>query len=307
MPRQLQSIIHSERSNLSTVWANYRSEVNALLPTNTADINDHLVREFNRRVFNLGLNSLLIFPFDGGFRYLGDFNPLSLSPALWLSDTGSNAAQWDDLSGNERHATQATGIEQPAIVAGALNGRQVRRFDGSNDGMNMSNIGNFSRNIGAITIFAVRKFAVLPSTPQNIFRVNTSVGTTSRIFFGGGVIANKASIGGRRLNDGDSFQIATTANNSSLAPVLHCGEFHYSDAVLTQRINGQVDGQLTPFQTAGNTDDVASNYVAIGRENVGGFFNGDIAEIIVFEYKLTTDERQKIERYLSQKYNIALA
>jgi hypothetical protein len=71
MPRQLQSIIHSERSNLPAVWANYRSAVNALLPTNTADINDHLVREFNRKVFNLGLNSLLIFPFDGGFRYLG--------------------------------------------------------------------------------------------------------------------------------------------------------------------------------------------------------------------------------------------
>ena len=65
--------------------------------------------------------------------YRFGFNPLSLSPAIWLSDTGSDAGTWPDLSTNGRHATQATENQQPAIVSGARNGRQVRRFDGSND------------------------------------------------------------------------------------------------------------------------------------------------------------------------------
>jgi hypothetical protein len=39
--------------------------------------------------------------------FAGAFKPLSLSPApaLWLSDTGSDASVWPDLSGNGRNAT----------------------------------------------------------------------------------------------------------------------------------------------------------------------------------------------------------
>jgi len=51
----------------------------------------------------------------------GAFNPLSLSPALWLSDTGSDASVWPDISGNGRNATQAVALNHPAIVTGALN------------------------------------------------------------------------------------------------------------------------------------------------------------------------------------------
>ena len=34
----------------------------------------------------------------------GDFSPLDLDPDLWLSDTGSDPANWSDLSGNNNHA-----------------------------------------------------------------------------------------------------------------------------------------------------------------------------------------------------------
>lgn len=64
---------------------------------------------------------------------LAGFNPLSLSPALWLNDTGSDPSVWTDISGNGRNAVQGNVGNRPAIITNALNGKQVRRFDGVDD------------------------------------------------------------------------------------------------------------------------------------------------------------------------------
>jgi hypothetical protein len=104
-----------------------------LLPTNTADINDHLVREFNRRVFNLGLNSLLIVPFDGGFRYLGGDIVDPASVALYFYDASSESsvtvanpegspllvASWASTAGENdigRTLAQAVSLNQPQYL-----------------------------------------------------------------------------------------------------------------------------------------------------------------------------------------------
>jgi hypothetical protein len=80
----------------------------------------------------------------------GPFSPLSLSPALWLdaSDAGTlwnattggslvapggHIARWEDKSGNARHATQGTSGQQPTRQTAVRNGRDVVRFDGTND------------------------------------------------------------------------------------------------------------------------------------------------------------------------------
>jgi hypothetical protein len=64
------------------------------------------------------------------------FSPLDLSPALWLdaSDTATITAssgavsQWDDKSGNARHAVQATGSLQPTTGADTQNSLNVLTF-----------------------------------------------------------------------------------------------------------------------------------------------------------------------------------
>jgi hypothetical protein len=59
--------------------------------------------------------------------------------ALWLKAdagvSGSPVSQWSDQSGNGRYAIQGAGDSQPVLVAGALNGKPVVRFDGVNDFM----------------------------------------------------------------------------------------------------------------------------------------------------------------------------
>jgi hypothetical protein len=72
-PRFLQSTIHSEKSSILAVWEGYQTNVidaYTVAPL-LEDLHDHLIREFNRRVYNLGFYSLLLSPYDGGFRLAG--------------------------------------------------------------------------------------------------------------------------------------------------------------------------------------------------------------------------------------------
>jgi hypothetical protein len=75
-PRFLQSKIHSEKSSSQSVWNDYFTEVvnEYSAAVSLEDFNDHLIREFNRRVYNLGFYSLLITPYDAGFRLRGIYD-----------------------------------------------------------------------------------------------------------------------------------------------------------------------------------------------------------------------------------------
>ena len=76
----------------------------------------------------------------------GTWTPASITTALWLDaadaatvTTVSGAvSQWNDKSGNNRHAVQATQASQPSATANTINSKTVITFDGSNDFMDVS-------------------------------------------------------------------------------------------------------------------------------------------------------------------------
>jgi len=207
--------------------------------------------------------------------FAGAFSPLTFNPALWLSDTGSNAAQWDDLSGNSRHATQAVGANQPAIVTNALNSRQVRRFDGSSDFFTISDRA-LLRNIAGATIFSVINPSVQSAGERTIFSYITS--TVGNLFY---VAQNGAQLiyGGRRVA-GTAGDFTTFGNVTASVPRIVTTQQRWStaqkEAWITQ---GQTDLD-TSFQTSGNSENANSSFdPSIGKESSASsnFFNGDIA------------------------------
>jgi hypothetical protein len=232
------------------------------------------------------------------------FNPLSLSPALWLSDTGSSAGTWPDLSGNGRDATQATPANQPAIIPAALNGRQVRRFDGSNDSLAIADR-SLLRNLPGATLFVVANPAVQSSGDRAVFSYfSSTIGNLfyliqlgSQIFYGGRRIASDA---------GDFTGYGTFTAN---VPRIITTQQRWSTA---QKESWATVGQNnldTSFQTAGNSEDENSAFdPSIGRSAnfSGAYFNGDIAEMLLLPYAPTTADRQRVESYLSNKWGIAL-
>ncbi len=65
-------------------------------------------------------------------------SPLELSPSVWFRPEslsalahGAAVAQWNDSSGNGRHAVQASGGLRPTVKHNALYGRSAVRFDGT--------------------------------------------------------------------------------------------------------------------------------------------------------------------------------
>ena len=254
-------------------------------------------------------------------RYLANkwglgFNPLSLSPALWLDASDSNTlydattsgalvgaggavARWEDKSGNARHVTQATLSSRPIKVEGVQGGKSVVRFDGVND--LLSTAAN-SPSVTGVTIYFVSKhnsfggsnFARLLEMGSNgyIYMVNLSNAFSSQSYRG-------LYIAGSLLKDSASFSATTgvwrvhgisNANNSLVSQTVH-------------RVNGAVSsGVITGDGTLTIPANVA---IHIGnRSALDRAFDGDIAEILVFPTVLTNEQNIVVERYLAQKWNI---
>lgn len=240
-------------------------------------------------------------PFRGFGGGAAPFSPLSLSPALWLSDTGSDPAQWDDLSGNGRHATQATAGLRPAIVTGAINGRQVRRCNGSVSGHVMQTAYVLPSNH---TAFFVAKRGTQQNDTSSILRPvleSASSSTNDGLRSYGtqrGTLEN--------LEAGIENTRVTTVSGNWLTSETIVATFLLSGTILTSYKNGGLYGSVT-------MSPLASHAVYVGgtaRTDTGGSarrFAGDIAEILVFATALAAGDRQNVERYLGAKYGISVA
>lgn len=223
--------------------------------------------------------SFIINPYSFG----STFDPLSLSPALWLSDTGSDASVWPDLSGNGRNATQSDAAKRPAIVTGALNGRQVRRFDGVNDcfshplsiGANPCSVFIVAKRNGGTNLqhlFA----AQAPNTGLSAYVMARSVASPNWHTYFQAQQTSSYSL------DGQWRSIALIVNSGT------------SIAMIT-------DGNVQNFSPSGYfTDGIDRRW--IGAENGSIPFIGDIAEILVFPTALSTSNRQAVESYLRNKW-----
>jgi hypothetical protein len=73
--------------------------------------------------------------------------PSAITTTLWLDGSdatsviasGGFLSQWNDKSGNARHATQAVGSSQPAYTLNGQNNLNCLTFDGSNDWLALPN------------------------------------------------------------------------------------------------------------------------------------------------------------------------
>ena len=234
------------------------------------------------------------------------FSPLVLHPALWLDasspDTLLNGtamatpdqaiSQWSDKSGNGRHATQSTGVNQPLRKTAIQNGRDVVEFDGANDTLQISSV----YDLAAFSIFAVAKTTVTSATGKSIYGHGTSANNYSRdalLYF------NNSDVNIQRSNNTNfpTATIASTVGNFCLA------ETSYNGSSLTISRNA-VDG--TPVATSISGSATDSINIGAVREALTTvlFLPGDIGELIVFNSTLSTPNRDAIRAYLNTKWSL---
>jgi len=79
-----------------------------------------------------------------------NWSPSLITTALWLdaadattiAESGGSISQWNDKSGNSRHAIQATSGNRPTVSTGGLNSKNVIAFNGSSQWF--SNISSYT-------------------------------------------------------------------------------------------------------------------------------------------------------------------
>lgn len=219
--------------------------------------------------------------------YPSDLNGL----ALWLRadagvtyDGSNNVSAWADQSGNGKNAT-ATGTQRPLYVSSDINGMPVISFDGVDDRL----IGPNVISSTPCTIIIVAKF----SSSEEIGVIFEQYDTYDNIAlyrgFNGGTSRNF-----RLYNGADLTSSATTNDNQA----------YIFEAI----VNGSnsylyLNGSQTAFGNAGNLIPEGNYYLGYWRGG-NAARTMKIAEVIVYNRAITTQERQQVESYLNAKYNI---
>jgi hypothetical protein len=240
------------------------------------------------------------------------WTPLKLSPVLWLdaSDTttitqsGGAVSQWNDKSPSGLNVAIGEASRQPTTGADTQNGLNVLSFDGSADRLSNVTANSLGRNVTGLTVYVVRKFNALPTSERVMFTIRTA-GTSARLSVTSGITSNKATVGGRTL-DANSFARAdSTSNVSTSAFEIQTGVFDYANTDLYLYLGSTLEGSNTSFQTATTTSDTNSSGFSVGGliSDVL-FFNGLIAEILLYHSAHGASERDRVWTYLNSKWGL---
>lgn len=202
--------------------------------------------------------------------------------SLGLTD-GTPVSSWTDSSGNNNNATQDTSDAQPIFKTNILQGKPVLRFDGVNDKLSETLSGVSNTNY---TVFLVAKSVLATGS----FRVALGYGsgTGGILWMGQFDSTNEITISGSQ-NGNDLKSGADTLTNHVYSAVLNSGTLY-----------GYIDGVSAG---SGIISDRPSDYLTIGSYSSNSlFWQGDIAEVIVYNSSLNDTDRQQVENYLNTKY-----
>jgi len=216
------------------------------------------------------------------------------------NEDGNQITIWHDISqqnGDNNHASKNGGADTPTYTKDVFNDViPALRFDGSNDYLNFS----YDKIIGSnVTIFVVSQRRG-NDTFNYILGYNQSSGNPGIVL---GYRTNTSIWLQTRASPSDTHIQYNTSGYSSPTPVIHSAiisnqngkKYWHNGGSSPDASNASQTNLLYPGSTA-----------AIGRFGSVDYFNGDIAEIIIFNRNLKTNERHLVEDYLSKKYDIEL-
>ncbi len=228
------------------------------------------------------------------------YAPTADGMVLWLDASalalldGSSVAEWDDLSGNYNHAGQTDEARQPTYVVSGLDGMPVVQFDGSNH----MDVGKSLHGLGIEREAAI--FVVVSSTLSTEVTVHDVLSDWAST--AGGATVRIRPNGGLEVYVYPNDHRATSATGIVAADEFFVFTSHwFADSHVLYK-NG-----VSVASTA-LTDDVGdAETLKIGARGDlldRSFLHGDIAEILIYDRALTSEEREEVEQYLSSKWGL---
>ncbi len=216
--------------------------------------------------------------------------PVTAGLRAWLRadlgvapDATGRVGQWLDLSGSGAHATQPDAARRPLRVAAQLNQRPVLRFDGTDDALTLPDA---MAGATAGEIMVVARLKDFTNTYNGLVHFGTGYATV----YSQTQLWDDFGIADENPHAGPSASLLTQPHLYNAA-VSAAGES-------VVRFNGREHlrrgGWTVAFRPA----------PLIGTDAYAEYFNGDIAELLVWDRVLTAGERVAVRKSLAQKYGI---
>ncbi|MGB3850040.1 MAG: T9SS type A sorting domain-containing protein [Tunicatimonas sp.] len=220
--------------------------------------------------------------------------------ALTLTN-GASVTSWPDQSGNgfvfSQLGTKATPIFRNNGLSGSA---PVVRFDGTERYLRLADNNQLDADLSELSIIIVARHAVLDGQPRGLLSKRVSGGSqesysvfthnSRRLFF------DTRNTNGNRLD----LSTQLTANTD----YIHTLTFNGSQQ--QGYLLGVSDGSRNVSGSGPVNNGSADLILGSLNENYSRHYNGDIAEIIMYDKALSAARRLIVENYLSAKYGITL-
>jgi len=232
------------------------------------------------------------------------WTPAEITTALWLdaSDastitlSATNVSQWNDKSGNGRHATQTTAARRPAYTTAGKNGLNVVTFQSANT--HWMSLPNSTNPSGANAVFVAAKPNNSSASAMIIGRAynwgswylsSASTGTAGRYDMGRNAVDSASAIASGLTNDTDKI-FSATYDNSNVSLSINAGS--------------PTTAAYTPNPTYNTSDATAIGAFRDITNTVASTFNGPIYELVVLHLMPSTDTIQKVQGYFAWKWGL---
>jgi hypothetical protein len=286
----------SNQLNVPSFWSNIRVAELILFSGKPTPTEDMLIGNYINNRYMINNN-------------IAPIEPTGVSSVTlkgwWRADQGitqvTGVSQWDDISGNGNHLTQASGTAQPTFEAGGYNGQPSLLFDGTNDYMLANGIAAlFTGNDIPMTVYIVYEIVSNIAASPVPWGLGNSNDATHHFFFNFTFTGGDARY--NRCGSGSAVQL--TSGGSLAINTKYVQRTFYSGTATTGRFNG------TQFYGAAAQNTVA---IAVDRFSVGAlllndvvtnFGNMRIAEMFIYTNQPNVTEDNGIAAYLYNRYGI---
>jgi GTP cyclohydrolase III len=212
---------------------------------------------------------------------------------------GGTVGTWQDKSGLNNHVTQGTAANRPTYNVTTLNGNPVLGFDGINDALfRLDTSASLDLTGNGLTILAVTRASNVAGAPMILNKENSYELATQGSKIQGAVETGSPGV----------WQWGGT---TAIDTAWHMVEFQHANTLWNFFKDGTLTESIAPAGAqTGNITQSGGNF-SIGARGgppvpTGQFFGGSMAEVLLYNRTLTSDEMQDVENYLANKWGFAI-
>lgn len=205
-----------------------------------------------------------------------------------------------DLTAYANNATQATGSKQPTFQENEINGQPVMRFVAANAQVLVATNQSQLNPSDGVSVYAVFKTpASLPlAAAQGILYKTSSSGDIPY-----GIYMTTNVINWRTTGSDDVVKIVSAAAVSAATTYVVEGYNNLTTTSIKINNSAAVTDTVNGLKTS-NQDvlQIGNTLTSIAR-----YYNGDIAELLIYKGVLTSSQRENIRKYLGAIYGVTVS